>query len=185
MNEARLKELGVPDAAIQAVLNEWTKINGALQQENESYKTRIKDHEKSLKELEKFKGDNAQLATKLEELQNAHTAAQEKFTKDMSDYKKSQAIKYALGTMKDAKPHDTDIVMALLDSNKIDVDDNGNIKSGFDEQINTLRKDKSFLFSEQVARRGTTPPAGSSTPDTKQAEPSSLGARIAARVFGS
>lgn len=183
MNEKRLKELGVPDDAISKVMEEWNQANSSLMHENDSYKAQAKEYEKQVNQLKEFKGSNEELTAKLAQLQADHKAAQEKFTKDMADYRKSQAIKYALGTMKEGKPHDSNIVLGLLDCTKIDVDDDGNIKGGFDEQISALKKDKGFLFSEPQVRKGVTPPS-TVTVEQKTAPAMSFGARIAARAAG-
>src|SRR5690606_30677600 len=44
------------------------------------------------------------------------------------------------------KVHDPDIVLSQLNKEQLELDENGNIKGGFDEQIKSLQESKGFLF---------------------------------------
>lgn len=52
------------------------------------------------------------------------------------------ALKLALN----GQAHDPDIVAGLLDKTKIELDDNGAVKGGLDDQLTGLRESKGFLF---------------------------------------
>lgn len=183
MNETKLKSLGVSEDAIKAIMDEWNRTNGALSKEVEGQRAQVKEYEKQLKELEKLKGDNEQLSTKLADIQASQKAAQEAFTKEMNEYKRSQAIKYAIGTIKDGKPYDPAIILSLLDTSKVSVDDNGNVTGGLDDQIANLRKDKAFLFEAGTQRVGTTPPSGAPAQPEASSTVGSIGARLAAQAI--
>lgn len=183
MNETKLKSLGVSEDAIKAIMDEWDRTNGALSKEVEGQRAQVKEYEKQLKELEKLKGDNEQLSTKLADIQASQKAAQEAFTKEMTEYKRSQAIKYAIGTIKDGKPYDPAIILSLLDTSKVSVDDNGNVTGGLDDQIANLRKDKAFLFEAGTQRVGTTPPSGAPAQPEASSTVGSIGARLAAQAI--
>src|SRR5690606_24724391 len=45
--------------------------------------------------------------------------------------------------------HDPDLVATLLDKSKIEVDEEGNIKAGLDDQLKALRESKAFLFVQK------------------------------------
>ena len=186
MNEARLKELGVSDEAIKAIMDDWTRTTGANAKEVENYKAQARKYSDQLKELEKVKGDNEQLSAKIAEFQKEQETSRATFAKEMAEFKRSQAIKYALGTLKDGKPYDASIVQSLLDSSKIAVDDNGNVTGGFDEQISALRKEKAFLFEASTANKpriGVTPPANAPQAPEASQEVGGIGARLAAQAL--
>lgn len=184
MNEAKLKELGVPAEAIKTILDEWERTTGAQAKENDGYRAQIKAYEKQIKELDKLKGDNAQLSEKLTSIQTEQKAAADAFAKEMADYKKTQAVRYAIGTLKDGKAHDPSIVLGLLDMSKVSVDDKGNVVGGFDDQIGALRKDKAFLFEASTpGRKGATPPASAPAAEQPQGNVGSIGARLAAQAL--
>lgn len=182
MNEARLKELGVSDEAIKAIMDDWARTTGANAKEVENYKAQARKYSDQLKELEKVKGDNEQLSAKIAEFQKEQETSRAAFAKEMADFKRSQAIKYALGTLRDGKPYDANIVQSLLDSSKITVDENGNVTGGLDEQISALRKDKAFLFEAGSQRVGTTPPSGAPAQPEASSTVGSIGARLAAQA---
>lgn len=181
MNEKHLQELGLNEAQVKAVISEFA----TLQAENDKLKASARSHEASLKELETFKGTSEALSKKLDELQSRSKAEAESFKKEMAAFRKSQAIKYAVKSLKDNVPYDEDIIIGLLDGGKIDVDERGNL-SGFNSQIETLIHDKPFLFNQQnkapeqqsTEIKGVTPSVGVSAPATAPT-PLSIGARLA------
>jgi hypothetical protein len=86
------------------------------------------------------------------------------------------ALKLALAS----DTHDPDLVAGLLDKAKIELDESGNVKSGLDDQIKSLRESKAFLFAEKKEEtvpffKGTKPAESNKRDET----PSSVGASFA------
>jgi hypothetical protein len=150
MDEKRLQELGLNEAQVKAVAGEFA----TLQAENEKLKESAKGYQASIKELDQFKGTNADLTKKLEELQAKQKTDAETFKREMTEFRRDQALRYAVKALKDAVPHDPDLVMSLLDKGKISVDDNGNI-IGLDSQIKSLAESKPFLFVQNTPNTET------------------------------
>ena len=185
MDEKKLQELGLNESQVKAVM----AALATLQTENEKLKANAQTHEASLKELETFRGTNEALSKKLDELKERRKAETDAFKKEMAEFRKSQAIRYAVKSLKDNTPYDENIIISLLDGAKIDVDEKGNL-SGFASQIEGLIKDKPFLFnSAQKAQatagtgttiKGVTPDVGVSANQTaSEPAPLSIGARLA------
>ncbi|MBK1678718.1 hypothetical protein CKO38_19195 [Rhodospirillum rubrum] len=97
----------------------------------------------------------------IQKLQDDNKTAKEKYEAEATALKRSTAVKLALA----GKVHDPDIVLGQLDTSKIELDDNGNVKAGLDDQIKALQTSKAFLFvpedkGNQFQFRGTHPPEG-------------------------
>ncbi|MGG1598044.1 phage scaffolding protein [Paenibacillus naphthalenovorans] len=105
----------------------------------------LKDRDKQLTDLKKNAGDNEELKKKIEQLEADNKAATERYEARIKDMAVSTAIKLAVA----GQVHDPDLVAGLLDKTKIEIDENGNVKAGLDDQIKALRESKAFLFVEQ------------------------------------
>ncbi|MFB6364255.1 phage scaffolding protein [Paenibacillus elgii] len=119
----------------------FDEVNEAKKQ----LETDIKDRDKQLTELKKSAGDNEALTKQIDELQANNKAAAEKHEAAMTELRMSTAVKLSLA----GEVHDPDIVTSLLDKSKIELDDNGAIKGGLDDQIKGLRESKAFLFVQK------------------------------------
>lgn len=105
----------------------------------------LKERDTQLKDLgEKAKG-NEELTKQISDLQKINKEAAEKNDADMKALKLNTALKLSLA----GKVHDPDIVTSLLDKTKIELDDNGNVKAGLDDQLKSLKESKAFLFVEE------------------------------------
>ena len=62
---------------------------------------------------------------------------------------KDTSMKAALKMQLNGKVHDVDVAMGLLDTAKITLDDVGNIKGGFEEQLKGLQENKAYLFKTE------------------------------------
>lgn len=128
----------------------------------------IKERDTQLSELSKKAIGNEELQAKLLELQEANTKAAETYQKELFETKRNNALKLALN----GKVKDIDIVTSLLDKDKIELDEAGNIKYGFNEQVEYLQKEKSFLFNspkpEQPKFKGSTPQGSDVPPNSKR-----------------
>lgn len=119
----------------------FDEVNEAKKKAEEA----LRERDKQLADLKKSVGDNEELKKQIETLQAENKAAKEKYEAELKELRLTTAIKLALA----GQVHDTDIVAGLLDKSKIEIDDAGNIKSGLEEQINSLRESKAFLFVQK------------------------------------
>ncbi|WP_018306331.1 phage scaffolding protein [Desulfitobacterium hafniense] len=103
----------------------------------------IATRDKQIEDLKKV--DAASLQAEIIKLQGENKTAKEKYEADMKALALSNAIKLALT----GKAHDPDIVANLLDKSKIELNEDGTVKAGLDEQVKSLKESKAFLFAEE------------------------------------
>ncbi len=103
----------------------------------------IATRDKQIEDLKKV--DAAGLQAEIIKLQGENKTAKEKYEADMKALALSNAIKLALT----GKAHDPDIVANLLDKTKIELNEDGTVKSGLDDQLKSLKDSKAFLFAEE------------------------------------
>lgn len=88
-------------------------------------------------------GDNEKLKQDIIDLQKAHKEDEQKYNKEKEILRKETAIKLMIT----GQVHDIDDVVSKLDLSKIELEgDTSKIKSGFTEQYENLKKEKSYLF---------------------------------------
>lgn len=123
----------------------------------------IKERDNQLVSLKKFEGDKAALEQKVKELQEANKKATDEYAQSLAVERKRNAIKRELF----GKVQDESLTVGLLDIAKIELGEDGNIKSGFKEQIEKLKTEKPFLFKEgqPAPAKGSFKPAGKSPQD--------------------
>ncbi|CCQ94557.1 Phage minor structural protein [[Clostridium] ultunense Esp] len=126
--------------------DKFNEVNEAKKQAEEA----LKESDKQLADLKKAAEGNEELKKQIEQLQAENKAAAEKYEAKLKDMAVTTAIKLAVA----GRVHDPDLVAALLDKSKIELDDTGNVKAGLDEQIKALRQSKAFLFVEQKSDKG-------------------------------
>lgn len=161
MNREQLKELGLTDEQIEAVMREHGKtVNATKQQlesaesEKEDLKAQLAERDKQLETLSKDAGLSEKLKEQIEQLKADNKAAKEKYEAEAKSLRMDTALRLQLA----GKVHDPDIVLGLLDKEKIELDESGNIKSGFDDQLKSLQESKGFLFvQDQPAMKGFKP----------------------------
>lgn len=102
----------------------------------------IATRDKQLEDLKKIDAEGLQ--KQIETLQEENMTAKEDYEKELKDLQLSNAIKLAIN----GKVHDEDLVTGLVDKEKVIVGEDGKIV-GLDEQINSLKESKSFLFKEE------------------------------------
>lgn len=144
MNIEQLTELGVSEDIAEKILENFAQETGVLQKENEKLKAKFDEYNEQLNELDKYKTDNDSLTKKFTEYKERHREEVSKFKQEMMDFRRDLAIGYAMKTLEDV-PHDSELVLSLIDKGTITVDEDGNL-SGFDEQIKNLIDNKPFLF---------------------------------------
>lgn len=169
-----LKSKGIADDIIQTVVatveekfknfipkHRFDEVNEAKKQ----LEAQLAERDKQLSELKKVAGDNEELKKRIEQLQQENKAKEQEYQAKIRDMAVTTAIKLAV--VGDA--HDPDLIVSLLDKSKIELDDNGNIKAGLEEQLKALRENKAFLFIQkepetQPKFKGVVPAEGRDTP---------------------
>lgn len=170
MTEQELIELGLSkELALKvssASLKEIDEVKNSINNETLSLKKQISERESQITELKKFKGSNEDLQKKIEELENQNKITSTEFEKALGIERKKNAIRSCLLSDPSEKPHDIDLVIGMVDIDKVSVDENGKIVGGFKEQIDSVKKDKSFLFKkdEKFSPSGK-PPANGGNPN--------------------
>lgn len=154
-----LKSMGLSEEQI-------TKIMGGVEEKYKGYvpkhrfdevneakkqlETDLKDRDKQLTDLKKSVGDNEDLKKQIETLQNDNKAKDEQYQTKIKDMQVSTAIKLALT----GEAHDPDLIAGLLDKSKIEINEDGTLKGGLDDQVKALRESKAFLFVEKPQDKG-------------------------------
>nr|WP_278430346.1 phage scaffolding protein [Brevibacillus laterosporus] len=154
-----LKSMGLSEEQI-------TKIMGGVEEKYKGYvpkhrfdevneakkqlETDLKDRDKQLTELKKSVGDNEDLKKQIETLQSDNKAKDEQYQTKIKDMQVSTAIKLALT----GEAHDPDLIAGLLDKSKIEINEDGTLKGGLDDQVKALRESKAFLFVEKPQDKG-------------------------------
>jgi hypothetical protein len=168
MNKDQFVALGLSeDLATKAAAASAEELKGFIPKArfdeiNEAKKQAEQDRDKvsgQLEEVKKSAGDNETLKQQIEKLQGENKTAKDEYDAKVKDLQLTTAIKLALT----GQAHDPDIVAGLLDKTKIQLDDNGAVKGGLDDQVKALRESKSFLFAakeEKPKFKGTKPAEG-------------------------
>lgn len=118
----------------------FDEVNNAKKQaEND-----LKERDKQLEELRKSNGDAEALKEQIQKLQEDNKVATEKYQQEAKELQLKTALKLKLA----GKVHETalDDVLSQFDASKIVLDENGNIKEGYDDQEKSLRESKGFYF---------------------------------------
>lgn len=102
----------------------------------------IAERDKQLEELKKIDAEG--LKAEIERLQEENKAATEKYEAELKDIQLANAIKLAVA----GKVHDEDIVSQLIKKDELVLSEDGKV-IGLDEQINSLKETKGFLFIEE------------------------------------
>lgn len=157
-----------------------------VNEDNKTLKSTVKERDTQLESLKKNAGDKEALEAQIEQLKKSNKEAQEKYEADLKASKIKSAVKLKIGD----QVHDTDMVSSLLDLSKIELDDNDNIKSGFDEQFNNLKKDKAFLFKQKDENKNNFKFEGAKNfesnkdKDGGDGQPKGIGAQLAEAKLG-
>ncbi|EJW14730.1 phage scaffolding protein [Paenibacillus alvei] len=121
-----------------------TQYNDVVEARKKAEKE-VADRDKQLGDLKKSVGDNDELKQQIAKLQADNKAAAEKYASDLKELKTNTALRLAIGD----SAHDAELVLSLLDKTKIELDEDGGIKAGFEEQLQSLRETKAFLFAQK------------------------------------
>lgn len=162
MKREFLRGLGVEEDAIQKIIDEHheglqsykekaEKVD-SLKEQLETANEEIKTRDNQIEELKNNVGDNDELKQELEKYkeQNAN------YDQKLKDVQLNKAIEVSLAKENAIKPEQ---VIKLIDTDKLEVDDNGNVK-GLDDYMGNFKEENSHLF-EQPKPTGNSPVDGS------------------------
>ncbi|GIP10405.1 hypothetical protein J1TS5_25750 [Paenibacillus macerans] len=145
--------------------------------------TDLSERDKQFEGLKKSAGDNEELKAKIKELQEANKTAAEKYQKEAKELQLKTALKLKLA----GKVHETalDDVLNQFDTTKIELDEHGNIKGGYDDQEKSLRESKGFYFvpekPDETTFFGLKPFNGGGSNDDKGNKGGEFGKQLAAQ----
>lgn len=177
MKKEELMELGLTEEQAKKVadasLDELkgyvpkTRLDEVIK-ERDGYKGTLADRDKQLEDLKKSSGDNEELKKQIADMQKANTEALKAKDDEILNIRKTNAVEKAVSG---AKAKNAKAVMALLDLENAELQDDGTVK-GLDEQLKKLKEseDTAFLFDaeakpSQPTVKGATPAqAGTPTP---------------------
>lgn len=138
-----------------------------LNEEKKQLVAQLGERDQQLETLKKSSGDTEKLQQELSRMQEENKTTKAKYESEMRELRTTSAIRTALA----GKVHNPDVAMKLLDASKIELDDSGAVKGGFDDQVKSLKESDPYLF---VAEPTTTPgrfnPRGA-TPGSSNHEP--------------
>jgi len=152
--EELLRQLGIAEEQMETARDHVENfLDGAyipksrfneVNEKNKDLSAQIADRDKQLTTLKKAVGDNEQLKAQIEELQKANKEQKEAADARFKDLQMDSAIKLALGD----SAQDLDIVSGLIKRDAIVLGEDGKV-SGLKEQVETLMKEKPFLFKQE------------------------------------
>lgn len=115
-----------------------------VNEENKTLKATVKENATQLETLKNSAGNNEELKTQIQTLQDDNKKKDEEYQSNLKELKLSNAIKLAVT----GKVQDEDIVSGLIDKTKLILGDDGKV-TGLDEQLKSLKENKAFLFKEE------------------------------------
>lgn len=160
MKKEFLAQLGLSEEQAQAVLVQYGKDVTSIKASNEQLQTQVDelqaqvgDRDKQLKKLEKAAGDNAELQKEIADLREKNEKQANEWQTKISEQSKNFSISNAL---RDAGAKNVKAVTALLDMDKVSVDDNGNLL-GLSDQVKALQETDAYLFAQKQEEQQTKP----------------------------
>lgn len=132
--------------------NAKNQVKSELTAENETLKSQLESQKTRLEELTKSNDVNSDAKKALEKLQSEFDQFKVDSDNKLAQINKTNAIALAL---KDVKAHDSDVLMKLIDIDKIELGEDGRPK--LDEVVNGLRESKPFLFEQEQTQQQAQP----------------------------
>ena len=169
MKRDELKALGLEDAVIDKIMDlngtDINAIKGKLTNAEETIQTlqtTIGERDTDIQALKETAGNSGELNTKLADLQSKYDADTQKLNDQIQQSKVNSALELALVSN---KARNTKAVKALIDLEKIELNEDGTIK-GLDEQLTALKTDNAFLFDGEPQTKDPVPPIGAPGPNS-------------------
>ena len=191
MDKEKLKAIGIDEAHAEQVLKLFADDDAKRQEdakaaalEREQLKESVKNYEAQLASLKQGNGDAEALKAQIAQLEADNKAKAGEYQKSLEAQRVQAAVHLAL-LSREHRPHDAEIVAGLIDLERIELDERGNIKRGLDKQLEALEEKRPFLFDQ-----GTKTPTGAkpfapnpvSKPEEKKQEKKSIGKELAQRA---
>jgi|SRR5690606_3894548 len=130
----------------------------------------LAERDNQLSQLKKAVGDNEELKKQIETLQAENKAKEQEYQGRLRDMAITTAIKLAVA----GEAHDPDLVVSLIDKGKVELDEQGNVKAGLEDQINALRESKAFLFVQKQTDQQTAKFKGMNPADGREPSPGGI-----------
>lgn len=147
-----LKDLGLNDEQVKGVMkahgadvNEVKAKLNDVTAERDGLKGQIEDYSTKLAEAQKSAEKGSELSKQLEDIKQSAEKAKADADQKLKDTKLGYEIDMALaknGAL------NTKATKALVDMEKVGLDDNGKL-TGFDEQLEQVKKENAFLFKTE------------------------------------
>lgn len=164
MKREELKGLGLSDEQVDKVMGihgaDVNDLKGQVSQlttERDGLKKRASDSDKQLNELKSAHKDDKDFQAEIDKLKADNKAKDDAASKQLKETQLNYQTELALVK---AGALNTKAASALIDKDKLGLDDKGNV-TGLDEQLETLKSDDSskFLFkAEEAQKPNDTPP---------------------------
>lgn len=188
MKREELKELGLNDDQIAAVMTSYGKeVNplkeqvDSLTSERDNLKQQVSDRDGQLDDLRKNAGKNEELQATIKQLQDDNKAAAAKYQNDLAAKEKGFKIE---GALRDAKARNVKAVLSLIDTDKVSVQKDGTL-DGLTDQIAAVKQSDSYLFDGETKVDQPIKFGGNfGNGDNNGAGKDDIASRIAARFAG-
>lgn len=142
MDRKFLENLGLEKEVIDKVLDEVSRDIGKHKAQTDAKAEELKAANATIKQMQE--AAKAFEGVDLNGLKQQLADAQTKYDTDVTAMKREFALKLALN----GKVHDPADVIRLLDADKIELDESGNLKGSIDELIKPIKESKPYLFME-------------------------------------
>lgn len=151
MKKEELLELGIDEEVAKQVMalhgKTVTQLNAKLaaaESERDSAQNELTANKEEFDKLKEAAQGNEELTKQLADLDAQFKQNEAEKDKQLASMKKNYSIRLAL---KDANPLDEDIVFSQLDTDAINLTDDG--LNGLKEQLDSLKEKKGFLFKQE------------------------------------
>ena len=124
-------------------------------------KGEVEEYSNQLNTLKESVKGNEELTNKIQELQALNENTRNEYEAKIKQTQIDVAIKMALN----GKVHDYDIVKSLINTESIELNENGEVSKGLEEQVKILKESKGFLFTQEEVH--TTPAQEETKPTAK------------------
>lgn len=155
LKKEELLELGLTEEQAEKVANKATEVmKGFIPKARFDEVNNLKnEYQTKLDELSKNTANVDELRKQLEQTTADLAKKEEEYQTKIKTLQVDTALKLALAD----QVHDVDIVAGLIDRNKLEFDDKGNITKGLEDQVKTLKESKAFLFKQQEQQQEQQP----------------------------
>ena len=163
MKKEELLNLGIDEEVAKQVMalhgTAITKAKADAASKDEtivSLKGQLTERDKDLKQLQKSVKDNEDLSNQLKTWQDKYNTDTQALNDQIAKAKFDNVLNEALGKTKARDPKD---IRALLNMDEVKLDESGKVV-GLDSQLETLQKEKAYLFDMGTGAGGYKPNGG-------------------------